>query len=59
MLQPSESKQEFLEYIYTKLKTIREANAKVLAEIGTVSAHYDQPFVIIAQVDKDNLVPWF
>ena len=56
VLQPSESKQEFLEYIYPKLKTIREANAKVFAEIGTVSAYENQPCVIRAQNDKDNLV---
>ena len=39
VLQPSESKQEFLEYIYPKLKTIWVANATVFAEMGTVSAY--------------------
>ncbi len=56
VLQPLESKQEFLNYIYPKLKTIREANTKVFAEMGTVSAYENQPCVIRAQNDKDNLV---
>ncbi|MDG2196831.1 MAG: nuclear transport factor 2 family protein [SAR324 cluster bacterium] len=57
VFQPLESKQEFLEYIYPKLKTIREANATVFAEMGTVSAYKpEQPCVIMAQNEKDNLV---
>ena len=39
VLQPLESKQEFLDYIYPKLKTIQEANATVFAEMGTVSPY--------------------
>ena len=34
-----ESKQEFLDYIYPKLKIIQVANATVFAEMGTVSAY--------------------
>ena len=57
MLQPLESKQEFLEYIYPKLKTIWEANATVFAEMGTVSAYKpEQSCVIMAQNNRDNLV---
>ena len=57
VLQPLESKQEFLDYIYPKLKTIREASATVFAEMGTVSAYKpEQPCVIMAQNNRDNLV---
>ena len=38
-MQPLESKPEFLDYIYPKLKTIQEANATVFAEMGAVSAY--------------------
>ena len=57
VLQPSESKQEFLEYIYPKLKTIREANAKVFAEMGTLSAYgrANQTCVVMAQNYRENL----
>ena len=52
-----ESKQEFLDYIYPKLKTIQEANATVFAEMGTVSAYgrANQPCVVMAQNDRENL----
>ncbi|MBL6771459.1 MAG: nuclear transport factor 2 family protein [Rhizobiales bacterium] len=57
VLQPLESKQEFLDYIYPKLKTIREANTTVFAEMGTLSAYgrVHQPCVVMAQNDRENL----
>ena len=61
VLQPLESKQEFLDYIYPKLKTIQEANATVFAEMGTVSAYgrANQPCVVMAQNDRENLTALF
>ncbi|MCC6208555.1 MAG: hypothetical protein IT488_10450 [Gammaproteobacteria bacterium] len=52
------SKQEFLDYIVPKLKTIQRTNATVYAEMGTVTAYEGrcQPCVILAQHDKANLV---
>ena len=52
-----ESKQEFLDYIRPKLQTIREADAPVFAEMGTVLAYGKrQPCVVLAQDSKDSLV---
>ena len=51
------SKQAFLDYIRPKLKTIRQANAIVFAEMGTVVAYgKEQPCVILAQNNQANLV---
>ena len=56
-----ESKQEFLNYIYPKLKTIQEANATVFAEMGTVSVYgrANQPCGVMAQNDRENLTALF
>ena len=57
VLQALESKREFIEYIIPKLQTIRNSNAKVYAEMGTITAYRNnQPCVIVAQYDKSNLV---
>lgn len=57
VFQPIESKEEFLEYIHGKLETIRRVKASVFAEMGTVDDfRQNQPCVILAQNDKDNLV---
>ena len=57
VFQPLESKQEFMDYIEPKLRTIARANATVYAEMGTVAAYgRNQPCVILAQNDKSNLV---
>ena len=52
-----ETKKEFLEYIVPKLQTIRDSNATVFAEMGTVAAYgRNQACVILAQNSKTNLV---
>ena len=57
VFQPLESKQEFMDYIEPKLKTIARASATVYAEMGTVVANgRNQPCVILAQNEKTNLV---
>lgn len=57
VFQPLESKEEFLEYIHGKLETIRRVKASVFAEMGTVDDfRQNQPCVILAQNDRDNLV---
>lgn len=57
VFQPLESKEEFLEYIHGKLETIRRMKASVFAEMGTVDTfRQNQPCVILAQDDRDNLV---
>jgi len=57
VLQPLESKQDFLNYMTTKLQTIARTKATVFAEMGVVSAYGSKrPCVILAQNKKDNLV---
>lgn len=57
VFQALESKQEFLDYMVPKLKTIARAKATVYAEMGTVAAYgREQPCVILAQNEKNNLV---
>lgn len=57
VFQPLESKEEFLEYIHGKIETIRRVKANVFAEMGTVDTfRQNQPCVILAQNDRDNLV---
>ena len=52
-----ESKQQFLDYIRPKLQTIREAGARVFAEMGMVLAYGKrQPCVIVAQDSPENLL---
>ena len=56
------SKAEFLNHMRGKLATIKRAGARVWAEVGKVDAQVpvlsvrDQPCLIIAQDDKENLV---
>lgn len=51
------SKQAFLDYIRSKIETVRQAKAKVYAEMGVVSAYGErQPCVVLAQNAKSNLV---
>lgn len=57
VFQPLTSKGEFLDYIKAKLETIRNANATVFAEMGSIHLHgKEQPCVVLAQNDKTNLV---
>jgi hypothetical protein len=57
VFQALESKQEFLDYMVPKLKTIARVKATVYAEMGTVAAYgREQPCVILAQNEKNNLV---
>ena len=52
-----ESKHAFLDYIQPKLRTVKRAGATVFAEMGVVSAYRsDQPCVVLAQNDRENLV---
>jgi len=52
-----ESKQAFLEYIKPKLQSIAQADAKIFAEMGMVTAYGErQPCVVLAQYDKSILV---
>jgi hypothetical protein len=51
------SKKEFLDYIVPKLKTIKDAEANVFAEMGIVSSYgRKQPCVVLAQNRQENLV---
>ena len=57
VLQPIESKQEFMDYIKAKLQIIASANVAVYAEMGTVAAYgRKQPCVVLAQNSKSDLV---
>ena len=57
VFQALESKQEFLDYMVPKLKTIARAKSIVYAEMGRVAAYSSkQPCVILAQNEKNNLV---
>ena len=57
VLAPLRSKQEFMEYIVPKVKTIKSAKANIYAEMGQVNAFGRMhPCLIIAQGTKDTLV---
>lgn len=57
VFQPLDSKLAFLDYIRSKLITIRQSKATVFAEMGVVVAYgKEQPCVILAQNEKANLV---
>ena len=57
VFQALDSKQSFLDYITPKLQTISSTNAIVYAEMGMVKGYgKSQPYVILAQNDKTNLV---
>lgn len=50
------SKADFITYIRQKLKTIKQSNATVYAELGELNAYGHTECVVIAQNNKDNLV---
>jgi len=57
VIEALESKQAFLEYIKPRLQTIAQADARIFAEMGTVSACGErQPCVVLAQYSKSILV---
>lgn len=51
-----ESKTAYLEYIVPKLEAIRKSGAKAWAEMGTLDREFTGPCVVMAQVEKDNLI---
>ncbi|MDA3913954.1 hypothetical protein [Oleiagrimonas sp.] len=52
-----ESKQAFLEYIKPRLQSIAQADTRIFAEMGMVSAYGErQPCVALAQYNKSLLV---
>lgn len=50
------SKDEYVSYIREKLKTIKQSNAKVFAELGELHTYGHTNCVILAQNNKDNLI---
>lgn len=50
------SKAEYVAYIRQKLKTIKQSNAIVYAELGELNAYGHTECVVIAQNSKGNLV---
>lgn len=50
------SKDEFVAYIRQKLKTIKQSNATVFAELGKLNAYGHQDCVLLAQDNKNNLI---
>ena len=56
VLDEIESKEEFLEYLAGKLRTIERAGQPVWAEMGELRIEFPGPCVIVAQGTKDNLV---
>ena len=50
------SKDEFIEYIRPKLKTIKKSKSPVYAELGICPAYGHTDYLIMAQGDKSNLL---
>lgn len=50
------NKNEFVEFIKQKLKTIKHSNATVFAELGKLDAYGHTDCVVLAQNNKNNLV---
>lgn len=50
------SKSEFVAYIRNKLKTIKQSNSSVFAEIAEIDAYGHKDCVVLAQDEKSNLV---
>ena len=50
------SKDDFIEYIRTKLETIKKTNSSVYAELGVCPAYGHTDCLIMAQADKSNLL---
>lgn len=54
---PLTSKQEFIEYIRPKLRTVERSGRKAFAEMGILSPDGQrQPCVVLAQDHTDNLI---
>ena len=57
VFEPLTSKQAFMEYMRSKLETVKRSNATVYAELGTVAAYgRQQHCVVLAQNSRENLV---
>ncbi len=50
------SKQEYLDYIRPKLKTIKASSNHVWAEMAELEREIPGPCVVLAQDDRDNLI---
>ena len=50
------SKDEFIEYIRTKLETIKKSKSPVFTEIGIWTAYGHNDFLMMVQGDKSNLL---
>lgn len=50
------SKQEYLDYINPKLKTVKASGTKVWAEMATLTHSIPGPCVVLAQGEKENVV---
>ena len=50
------SKQEYLDYINTKLEAVRASGTKVWAEMAMLTHSFPGPCVVLAQGEKENLV---
>ena len=58
VLESLNNKQKFMDYIFPKLRAIKNSDSVVFAEMGSIVAYqgYEEPCVILAQPTKDNLV---
>ncbi len=56
VLTPINGKKEFIEYIRTKLSTIKNSNAMIFAELSELDAYGQKDCVLIAQNDINNLM---
>ena len=57
VMEPIKSRNEFLDYMDSKLEMIVKTGSIVFAEMGTIEAYFQlRPCVILAQDDKDNLI---
>ncbi len=53
------SKQEFLDYLGAKLRSVADSGGAVFAEIGQIDAYgRERPCVVLAQGDTNNLVAY-
>ena len=50
------SKQEYLDYINPKLKTVKASGTKVWAEMALLTHSFPGPCVVLSQGEKENLV---
>lgn len=56
VLVPINGKQEFINYIRSKLGAIKNTNTRVFAEMAELNAYGQSDCVLIAQNDKNNFV---